>query len=162
NQPMPASCDAAKAVFLGKLAVHMKTMPVKPPMRRWHALRPARLAAVAAMLLIALSILTWAVWPPESRASEVVDRLVDFNTELSKADFGRRKQLLEAKEADLRKRLQEARLSKEERASGDQLLAGAVSLASSDDLEEDEAILTALADNLRDRAKTAQAKGSDQ
>src|SRR5207253_5905700 len=39
---------------------------------------------------------------------------------------------------------------------------GAVSLASSDDLEEDEAILTALADNLRDRAKTAQAKGSDQ
>jgi hypothetical protein len=114
------------------------------------------------VLLAGVSIVAWVVLlPAEIRASEVVDQLVDLNTDLSKADFAKRKNLLDANEERLRKRLHAERISEEERASGELLLKAARDLAASDDLEEDEEIITALAEKLLDRAKNARAKGTE-
>jgi hypothetical protein len=160
EQPLPASCTQAKSKFLTKLAQQAKAVPVKPAPLRWRPVRWA--AAAAAVLVVSLGLLAWLVFSPsETRASEVVDRLVDLNTDLSKADYSKRKQILDANEENLRKNLQLARLSKEERASGEQLLDAARKLAVSDDLEEDEEIVTDVAEKLFDRANSAQAKGSD-
>ena len=159
DQPLPASCETSKAVFLNQLAMQKKSAPPRPTVRSW---RPARWVAAAAVLLVGVGILAWAVLSPaEIRASEVVDRLVDLNTDLSKADYGKRKQLLDANEETLRKRLHADRLSEEERASGEHLLDGARKLAVSDDLEEDEEIVTELAEKLHDRAKVAKSSGND-
>src|SRR5436189_57121 len=69
--------------------------------------------------------------------------------------------LLDADEGSFRKGLQAARLSPEERASGEHLLESARKLAASDDLEEDEEIVTDVAEKLLDRARDAQSKGSE-
>jgi hypothetical protein len=159
EQPLPADCARAKAAFVNIVTTLAKSARPKPAVRRWH---PARWgAAAAAMILIALGLVAWlALSPSEIRASEIVDQMVDWDTDLARADFAKRKPILDANEETFRKNVQSARLSAEERASAEHLFEAARKLAASDDLEEDEEILTDLAEKLLDRARTAQTKGT--
>src|SRR5262249_15308552 len=101
EQPLPADCARAKAAFLNVVTTLARKAEPRPVVRRWH---PARWGAAAAMVLVVLGILAWlALSPSEIRASEVVDQLVDWNTDLARADFPKRKPILDANEETFRK-----------------------------------------------------------
>lgn len=161
DQPLPSQSRKPRPKFLKRITRLERPEPTKPTGRSW---RPVRwLSAIAAVLVVGVSILAFMlIAPGEIQASDVVDNLLDWNTRISNADFDKRKQLLE-EEDTFRKRLQSARrLSAEERANGELLLAAARELVASDDLEEDEEIINRLADKLLDRAREAEKKGNKQ
>lgn len=157
NQPLPAQAGKPEAKFLKRIA---RLEEPAQPARPWP--RPGRwLSAVAAMLILGVSVVAWMLFSPaEIRASDVVDSLIEWNARLSNADSEKRKHLLEENEDIFRKRLQNAKLSPEERANGEFLLEAARKLVLSDDLEEDEEIITELADKLLERAKNAEKNGT--
>jgi hypothetical protein len=173
--PLPEGCERAKADFLKKISKPTKTQKspqseesgkpekVKPMGRPWH---PVRWVAVAAMLFIGISAFSWMLFmPSQSNAapSDIVDRLIDWNLDMTLADADERKSLLEKHEAQLRKDLKkdETRLSLEERKMAEELLEAGVKLASNEDVLAEAEIITSIADKLADRASTAEASGND-
>ena len=164
DQPLPSQARKPRPKFLKRIARLERPAPLKPLKPASRSWRPVRwLSAVAAVLIVGMGGLALLVFvPSESQASDdVVDGLLEWNTRLSHADFGKRKQLLEEHEDTFRKRLQNARrLSTDERANGELLLAAARDLVASDDLEEDEEIINGLAEKLLERAKDAEKKGN--
>jgi len=115
NQPVPAECAKAKAAFLAKLPTLDQPKPetraktsrrqkrakaVKTPIRRSN---PYRWFAVAAVLFVGI-ILTALLLPSKTQASsDIVERLIDWNLEMTSADAKERKRLLDENEANFKK-----------------------------------------------------------
>jgi hypothetical protein len=155
NQPLPTQAHKPKAKFLKKIVRLEHAPTVATPHLPF---RPARwLAAVAAILVVGAGAVILLVMPSQIQASDtdVIDNIIAWNTKLSSADADERKQLLKEEEDTFRKRLKTAKVSEEERATGELLLDAGRKLALSDDLVEDEEIIAELADILQHRAKIA-------
>jgi hypothetical protein len=177
NQPIPKECDQAKAVFLEKLGAleqpeklekrekparrekRVKPGKPRPTVLRWN---PMRWTAAAAVLLIGLS--AWLFWPsPTLASSDVIERLIEWNLEISNANAKDRKRLLDDGEANLRKHLEKdnALLSAEDLKIAEDLLENGCWLAANDDPFAEVERMTDMADKLALRADVADKKGNE-
>jgi hypothetical protein len=171
DQAPPAEAETSKAAFLKKLGKRHAAKPAKnvpatePALRTWRPLRWLGAAAMtaAAMILIAIGGVGYLLFAPgETRASsDVVDRLIDLNVEMSNADAKERQRLLSEHEGRLRNDLVGAKLTEEERQFAEELLESARELAENDDPIEDAGRITDLADQLKVREETAKKTGND-
>jgi hypothetical protein len=151
TQPVPAECGQAKAVFLEQLSkIEVSEQPAKTekpakPEKRAKSAKlkfkrpswtPMRWAAVAAVLFIGV-IIVGLLMPGRTIASQsnVVERLVDWNIELTNASLNERQRLLAKAEPFLMQELEKARpsLSPEDRAMAESLLEHGRWLATHDD-----------------------------
>ena len=157
NQPLPAGAKQPTSQFLAKIT-HLE-VPPQQPSGKW--IRPARwLIAAAACLVVGAAIGSYMILSPQARADDVVEKLIEWNADISNADAKERKQLLEVYEDIFRQRLLKSKLSPEERKIGDLLLKAGRDLAMNDDLVEDEDIITDLAEQLLRRKKAAELIGN--
>jgi hypothetical protein len=172
NDPIPEEAETSKIAFLKKLsrqqpAATVAAKPaVKPVLFSWRLLRwssaAATAAATAAMLLIALGVITWLlVSPGETRASDVVERLIDWNLELTNADAKERQRLFEEHEANFKRELEEATLSPEDRQLAEKLLEAARGALNEDDPADEANRLNEVNDRLLDRINKATIKGDE-
>ncbi len=172
NQPLPVEARRPSPAFLQQIeeleapTVEVEETPVKrkrkaPVVRR--AYWPTRwVGALAAMLLLTIGVFAWLLLTPaQSHAgSDVVERLIDWNVEMTNAEPRERQRLLQELEAKFRDDLAKATLSKDDREFAESLLQRGCKLATSDDpLEEEEYIETVLKTQLEKRIE--QAKGDD-
>lgn len=163
EQPIATECAQAKARFLSTLS---KPVPPSPILRRLLSrMPPTRYLAAVAILLIALTPFAWMLLSPSQShaSSDVVDRLLDWNLEMTNASPEKRKTLLEEHEPALRKDLLKAqpKLAPEERELAENLLAHGVWLASHhDDTLEEADRVNHLAEKLAGRVETVVKKGN--
>lgn len=162
DQEMPEGVEEAKAAFLKKISERArpkrdKRLPEAPAPRVW---RPVRwLVGAAAMFLVATGAVAYLLFAGgESRASssDVVEKLVDWNLELSNADANERKRLLEENEEKLRDDLKKAELTEEERRLAEELLDSGHKLGVSEDPVKDAETITNISHKLLDRAGAAE------
>ncbi len=138
--PLPASAHRARLAFLQR---HV-AMPRRPFLRR------AARWAVAALLLLAVGLGTWAVLAPsKANAGDLVERLVDWNLELTEAPSPEERQRIFAeRDGTLRDELKRARLPAEERALAESLLDVASQIAQTEAPLEDAEHFDKIADQL--------------
>ncbi len=164
DHPLPASCEQGKAAFLKQLIKQRMAIPARPAVRFW---RPARYAAVAAMLLIGISGFGWLLFSPTpnraTASSDIVERLIDWNLELTNAKLKDRVLLLEENEARLRKELEAAKtlLTSEDYELAENLLNNGRWLATNSDLVKEAERITDIADKLAVRADSALRLGNE-
>jgi hypothetical protein len=172
EQPTPPESKTAKARFLTKLrAMAVPATPPAAPARPWHVLA---WVAAAAMLLIAVNTFVWVVlWPrPGSdenknfvenkiQESDVVDRLLDWNLELTNAKPGERKRLFDDREPALRNEFRKARLilSDEEWEDGEELLLTSKKLVENDNPYEEWSLIEGFADKVEARKNATTNQG---
>ncbi len=162
EQPIAIECEQAKGRFLSTVGA---PAPARSKLRQLLFRVPrVRFVAAAAMILIAFTAFGWLVFSPgQTRASsDVVDRLLEWNLEMTNATPQDRKRLLEEHETALRLDLQKAqpKLAPEERELADNLLAHGVWLAANDDVIEEADRVNNLAEELAGRVETAGKKNS--
>jgi hypothetical protein len=181
--PVAAETQSAKANFLKKLRQHeeplepvsveeIDVLPMPAPSKKKKRTRrrfwPLPWAAAAAVMLMCLSVVIYLLFAPgESHASsDVVDRLIDLNLQISNADTKDRQRLLEEHEKLLRQDLSKAKLSDEEAQFAQELLDNCHYLAENDDPIEEVNLITDLADRIKSReefaVKTGNARVKDQ
>lgn len=172
NQPLPSDAKKPGIKFLKKIARLEETpQPTKPtpskqkPTPFW--VRPARwLSAAAAVLIVGVGVFGYLLLTPgrtQANASDVVDRLIDWNLEMANSSPAERKRLLTEKIERFRSELEKARLSTEERAIADDLLQNALLLANEDDDEdpiEEAGRINEITDKLTVQAEEAKKKGN--
>jgi hypothetical protein len=173
NQPLPAECAKAKAAFLEKLPTLEQPKPeklektsrrrkraktIKMPVRRSS---PYRWLAVAAVLLFGV-ILVGQLLPKKAQASsDVIERLIDLELEMTNADAKERKRLLEEKEPAIKKELEKGILSDEERKLAEELLDDARKLASAADEVAEAEVVKQIADHLFSRCQSHDKPGHE-
>jgi len=170
----PATVPALKPASVPEMEV--ETLPADEPRptpinaprkkkkaKRLRAWQPLRWAAVAAMILISISVLAYLlIAPGESvAATSVVDRLIDLNLQMTNADAKDRKRLLEEHQENLLNDLNKARLTEEEQQFARELLDNCFYLAENDDPIEEANLITDLADKIKSREELASKKGND-
>lgn len=172
HQPLPKAANKPSAAFL-KQIVELENPPVKEketsekPRKRKRvplAFRPLRwVGAAAAMLLIAIGgIVIMLMSPGPGRASsDVVERLIVWNLEMSNADAKERKRLLDEHDPKFSAELAKAELTEDDRELAEGLLENGRYLASSDDPDEEFEIISHLGAELKDRYERAEKKGND-
>jgi hypothetical protein len=189
NQPIPEECEAAKATFLDKLnsmaappqveadeqpATVKFEQPAKPRKagKQKGSSKPARRqpgsmrwAALAAMVLIGISVVA-VMFATNNKAqandSDIVERLIDFNLELTNAEPNERKKVYDKRAADLKKAMEKAGpiLSKDELARANKLFEDSGFLATNDSPVEEAKRLTAISDDLLTWAEAAESSGN--
>jgi len=163
DQPTPPESKKAKARFLTKLREMMPPKAVAGSSRGWW--RPLPWVAAAAVLMVGGNVFVWlALWPRqpvekkiEIAHSDVVDRLIDWNLELTHAKPGDRKRLFDDSEPALRKDFRKARriLSEEEWEDGEELFKTGAKLAENDNPYEQWELIGGLATKLEKRREDA-------
>jgi hypothetical protein len=113
-------------------------------------LRRASRWAVAALLLLAVGFGTWAALaPPKANAGDLVERLVDWNLELTEAPSAQdRQRIFAERDAALRAELKRASLPAEEQAFAESLLDTASQMSQKDAPLEDAEHFDKIADQL--------------
>ena len=178
HQPVPASCEQAKAAFLDKLSTHEEAqgpavrekpskrakrgkakLPVKPAARSWH---PYRWASVAAALFIGI-ITLGLLMPGQTRASDdLVERLVEWDLKLANTeDLTERKRILQDEEPEFKRELLIAPLSEEDHKLAEVLLDDAEKLAQTSDPVVEADIVVDIANKLLSRAESAVDHGNE-
>jgi hypothetical protein len=117
--PLPASADVSRESFLRRLG----NSPTPAPAKSLRLAIPARWA-VAATILLALGLSIWLISSTQQAraASDVIERLIDWNLELSEADPGQREEVFARQERLLQADVEKSRLSAEDRALAESLL----------------------------------------
>ncbi|MBI2805244.1 MAG: hypothetical protein HYX68_09730 [Planctomycetes bacterium] len=170
EQSLPSGAEA-KSRFLQKQA--KLDVPTSIPMRMRPYLKPATpWLAAAAMSLFAITLFAWLSRPgpgpgPDIKVAatqtpDVVDRLLEWNLEMTNAKPGDRKKLLADTEDELRKEVKKAepKLTPEDRLFAEKLIETGVSLAELDNpLEESERVKN-VAETLAERVEKSDAKES--
>ena len=157
HEPIPVESEQAKARFLAKLAT--LTPAARPVRNPW---RLARWIAVAAVLLIGIGVFStmYFLSPGPTRAStDVVERLVDWNTDLTNADVKTRKRLLAENAVKFHRELQSPQLPADERELAQELFESGLFLATHNDLAAEAERINNLADRMKDRILIAEKKG---
>lgn len=159
EQPLPAGTKA-KSAFLKTLRQTEPAKPAEQPLllkARRLMRKPLSWAAAAAMFLLVIGGFAAMLMSPgkTEASSEVVDRLIDWNLEMTAADPKERKRLLDENEAALRQDFQKAKpkLTPEQRELGERLLADGAWMAANDDPLEESKRVGGLADTLSDMSK---------
>ncbi len=152
--PLPAGVEAAKAAFLERHAP--RTLPM-PRHRVW--LRTLVGAAVAAALLLAVSLVSWQLLQPEpvQSAENVLDRLIDWNLTLSHTeDAQERAKLFKEKHAEFAALLKKGDVPDDQKELAENLMENADWLARSDEDPLEEANrFSQLADKMVDKLSAA-------
>jgi hypothetical protein len=145
DQPVPPSVEQAKETFLKRLPRRGRP--------RWVVLRrlpaPRWLAAAAVLLVTALGIGIVVNRPQPQPASDVVERLIDWNLALTQAATPEQQQQIYTEHAaSLKTSLDKASLPEGERELGKTLIANASWLAANDDPAAAAERFTGVADQL--------------
>jgi len=167
DQPTPTESKKAKARFLTKLReMNVPQAPAATP-SPWK--KPLPWIAAAAALMIGANVFVWlAIWPRQQGdkkvdvvQTDVIDRLIDWNLELTNAKPGDRKRLFADSEPVLRKDFKKARLvlSDEEWEDGEELLKTGAKLAENDNPYEHWEMIGELATKLEKRREDAKDDG---
>jgi hypothetical protein len=152
NEPLPPSAHAARDAFLQRLP---QPEPSRPR-RRWVA--PPRWA-IAASLLMALGVCAWLFSQPrQAHAEDVVDRLIDWNMQLSDAGPEERAKLYAARVDAFKADVERAPLPEEDRSFAEALLQTSTFLVSTTEPLEEADRFNVLADQAVDRMHIAAAK----
>jgi uncharacterized membrane protein YgcG len=170
NQPLPKAAKKPSAAFLEQIA-ELENPPVKAekttPKKRKQAILQFRVArwagAAAAVLLIAVGVMVFMlVTAGTSRASpsDVVERLIVLNLEMTNAEGADRKRMLEDNDHKFADEIAKAGLPDDERELAENLLEAARLLATSDDLDDEVDYFTHLGDELKTRFERAEKKGN--
>jgi hypothetical protein len=154
EQPMPASAMDARDEFLRRHGDDQPRPSELPSRRRFVAPR----WLVAACLIVAVGVTGWFMAQPQKAHadSDVIDRLIDWNVQLSEANEAERQQLYAGHVETLR--ADSAQLPDEERAFAESLLRNGEWLTSNSDSLETADRFTALADQLVERLDRATAR----
>ena len=157
HRPIPAECASAQSAFLKTLPAHCFN-PMPAPRRRFT---PLRWAAAAAVLLVCAGVAWMTLSPGDIRASsDLVERLVDWNLDITTADLDQRHQFA-GQEADFRQDLDKSNLTGEDRDLAEKLLENGRWLATNSDPLAEANRLTDLADNLIVKVDSATKKGNE-
>ncbi len=155
EMPLPASAATAQTRFLEKLSQQLAT-PVEVRVRRQPAAWWFRWALAASVMLA----ISWGVYQivPSSEAQaapDVVQRLIDWNLELSGASHDQRKEIFDKHADSLSKELQASKLSDEDAELGRKLLDDANWLVTNRDPAAEASYFNRLADQLFHRVHVA-------
>jgi hypothetical protein len=170
NYPLPKAAKKPSAAFLKQIIElenpPTKETPEKPSKRKRVplAFRPMRwIGAAAAMLLVAIAgIVIMLMSAGQSRAnSDVVERLIVWNLEMSNADAKERKRLLEEHDPKFAAELAKIQLTEDDRELAESLLENGRFLASSDDPDEEFENITTIGAELKNRYERAEHKGNE-
>jgi hypothetical protein len=186
EQPVAEEIESSKAAFLKKLRKRQKaTNPATVPVEREELDSPretktkpdkdSRLVVLqfvrwgvgavsaAAVILVCITALAWLLFSPsETYAStDVVDRLLDLNLQISNAEGKARKRLYDENEKSIVQDLQRARLNEDEREFAEELLENCRFLAENDDPVEEVNRINDIADRIKSREDVASKKGDE-
>jgi hypothetical protein len=161
EEPVPASAERVRDDFL--LRLPSGAAPATLPLRQRRFLtRPRWL--LAATVLLALLAGSWLLMPaPQVRAnSDLVDRLLDWNEQISEAQTPAERARLHAEQVEqLKADLQKPGLSEGDRALAEKLLETADWLTKHTDPVEEAERFNALADQVLDRLHAATRRGDE-
>jgi hypothetical protein len=159
QQPVPASAERSQTIFLQRLAEAPEPIIRQPELARRN-LRLARwMVAACVVALVGLSVgvgvfSTSSVSRAES--PDVIDRMIDWNLQMSEASTLQDRQRLFAEHAETFKAdLATATLSDSDRAFADNLMETGTWLASNDEPVEEAVKLNTLADQIVTRAQVS-------
>jgi hypothetical protein len=159
QQPVPASVERSQAIFLQRLAEPPTPIVRKPQLPRRN-LRLARwMVAACVVAIVGLSIGV-GVFSTTSVAhaepADVIDRMIDWNLQLSEAPTLEDRQRLFAERAETFKvDVAKANLSESDRVFADNLMETGAWLAANTEPVEEADKLTNLADQIVTRAQTS-------
>jgi hypothetical protein len=157
--PIPDFATAARAAFLDKLAVPSPT-PVAA-LRRW-VLPPRWVLAASVLFLVGVGMFVFWPAPQAQAASDVVDRLIDWNLDLAEAGPLTERDRVYAERRDaFAAELGRTGLAPADRELADVLVANAVWLAGNDDPVEEAERLNLIADRLLERMQSAAGGGDE-
>jgi hypothetical protein len=126
-----------------------KAIPAVSPIRRPHTRWPLRRLAVAASILLAVGVLTWSLLPQAQAAPDVLERLIDWNLDLTQAQAPQERQrICNERAAELEAAIEQADLRTEDRDFAVALLDGGSWLAGNDDPAAEADHFNKLADEL--------------
>lgn len=153
EQPLPAFAAIARDEFLRQQG-DQPSRPSEAKRRRFVAPR----WLIAACLILTIGITGWFMAKPQKAhaESDVIDRLIDWNVQLSEAPDAERHQLYANQVETLR--ADSARLPDEERAFADSLIKNGEFLATNPEPLESADRFTALADQVVERLDHAAAR----
>ncbi|HLW66024.1 MAG TPA: hypothetical protein VKS79_12005 [Gemmataceae bacterium] len=159
QQPAPASAERSQALFLQRLAEPPAPLIRKPELPRRN-LRLARwmvAACVAAVVGLSIGVGVFSTSSTaHAESSDVVDRMIDWNLQMSEASTLEDRQRLFAERAESFKAdLSKANLSESDRDFANNLMETGAWLASNDEPVEEADKLTTLADQIVTRAQTS-------
>ncbi|HEV3142268.1 MAG TPA: hypothetical protein VGZ47_00120 [Gemmataceae bacterium] len=158
QQAVPASAVQAQSVFLQRLADPPSPIIRKPELPR-RSIRLARWIVAACVLAIIGVSIGIGVLSTSSQAraeSDVIDRMIDWNLQMSEAPTLEERQRLFAERADeFKTDVNKADLSEADRAFADYLMQTGAWLASNDEPVEEADKLNTLADQIVTRAQTS-------
>jgi hypothetical protein len=154
---LPPDADRGRHAFLNSLP--QAGMPARDNSHlgsgRWL---PSRWA-VAASILLLIGLSAWFFFfPTHAQASDVVERLVDWNLDLTQAPLEERGSLFSHSAGSLKRDVLQSKLSPEDRELAEQLLAIGTWLVENDDPLAQADRFNDLADHLLDRLDKASAK----
>ncbi len=150
EQPLPASAEMAREQFLVRQAV-------KPAARTSLMLVVARWAVVACLLVcVTLTVFIMSTPQKAHADSDVIDKLIDWNLELSESSTpAEREKLYSDRAESFKADLAASRLSNEDRQFGETLLHNGQWLTSNTEPLEEAVRFDALADRIVDRVQVA-------
>jgi uncharacterized membrane protein YgcG len=171
NQPLPKAAKKPSAAFLEQIA-EIENPPAKPekatPKKRKPAVLPFRVArwagAAAAVLLVAVGVVVFLLataGTSRASSSDVVERLIVLNLEMTNAEGADRKRMLEESDQKFADEIAKAGLPDDERELAENLLEAARLLAASDDPDDEVDYFTHLGEELKTRFERAEKKGNE-
>src|SRR5581483_9506531 len=161
--PAPGHAQAAQAAFLRRVAEPAPIPRPYAPEPRWkRLLRSSRRLAVAALVLLALGMGWWLLFPgADVQAHDVVASLIDWNLTLAQAGSAEeRQQIYAEREPFLKVAFSKAALSDEERRLAQTLFDHGLWLRANTDPLAQTDIFTDMADLLLDHMYRVSKKGS--
>ncbi len=145
--PLAPEADAARIAFLSR-------MPIARPRPWWSP--PRWIAAAAVLTVVGLSLFFLAPTPEAQASPALIERLVDWNLELSQASTpAERGQIFATQQAALKHEVERAPLPAAERELAQTLLDNGTWLAAHDDPVATAERFSGLADQLMERMQTA-------
>lgn len=156
EQPLPGSAELVREQFLARQAIE----PSRPAARRFRAVVLARWAVVASVLLcIGLTVFMMSTPQPAHAESDVVEKLIDWNLQLSELPTPQeREKLYTERVVALKADLAKTHLSDDDRSFAETLLNNGQWLTSSTEPLDEADRFNHLADQIVDRVQAAAAR----
>lgn len=170
HQSLPKAAKKPSAAFLEQIA-ELEQPPAKPekpkskPRRALLPFRPLRLlGAAAAVFVVGVGVLLFLLataGTSRASSSDVVERLIELNLEMTNAEGAERQRLLDENDKKFADEIANAKLSDDERELAENLLEAARLLAASDDPDDEAEYFAHLGEELKTRVERAEKKGNE-